>query len=891
MIIPKNETRTFKYGKLDNNLKYTIIHDINTDESNMVVYIKAGYIYDPKEYMGLAHFLEHMLFMGSHKYPDEKYFFTKITEYGGYSNAYTDSFQTVYYLNVMSEYLENIMDIFSRFFIDPLFNINSVEREINAVNSEHLKNINDRSWIERQIILNSIDSDHITNTFGTGNHETFGKDYVKIRDVMIEFYNSYYRANNMSIVITTNKSIAFVDNLIHKYFNDVKEKSIKFTKIDQLNHKLFSNTLNEYQILTKNSNNYIIYYWDVKIFTYYIKNDIINVIINAIKLNCKYNLNNQLIELNYSTGIEINYLDIGIFTLKVYLHSNKYIVQVNNIVQHYFNTLHEFDWDTIYNWMRESHRFIFNYDLKLSNIDLANKIAHNMHYFDEKYIYSGAIELKNTKDHLSEIIKTLKLLKFKNVNIIYGTSKPLDSTKIKTEKYYKAKYYKLKKSFIKNYKLNCQFNININKTNHTCFKLLNIKPTHINNLDTKTKIGLNVPIQLTKRFWYGGVSKFKDTFVFGRVFIDYKPFYNNVKSYLLTLLALDIINYYIQLTFCLELMLGYTITLNMVDECFNIVISGYNQANDLEYIDFFNNVLYKLKQIKPDKSIIKMHIKQLKQNIKNIKLESPWNYSSMILNEMIFKNVYNYKDKLIALETIDNIQNYSSILNRIDQIINFKDIPVVTIIYGNIKSDNLHKCYTYNLNNHIKIEKLDRDNLVHNKIVRHPNKNEKNKCITFIFNCGSGFYPDLSAKLYILKTLLEHPAFNELRTKQQLGYLVRTTYICNDNNYIYIKLQSHYSTDKIITAMNNFIDWFSIYLNNLNNKEFNAIKLSLYNSLNQKESSISNLVNKYISEIYTHKYIFNRKQLIANEIKNIKLNDIRKLYHSIIKKKSIIQIC
>ncbi len=74
MIIPDNETRIFKYGKLHNKLKYTIIQDINTDESNIVVYIKTGSIYDPKEYMGLAHFLEHMLFMGSKKYPEENYF-------------------------------------------------------------------------------------------------------------------------------------------------------------------------------------------------------------------------------------------------------------------------------------------------------------------------------------------------------------------------------------------------------------------------------------------------------------------------------------------------------------------------------------------------------------------------------------------------------------------------------------------------------------------------------------------------------------------------------------------------------------------------------------------------------------------------------------------------
>ncbi len=878
MIIPDNETRKFKYGILPNKLKYTIIQDINTDESNIVVYIKAGSIYDPKKYMGLAHFLEHMLFMGSHKYPDENYFSKKISEYGGYSNAYTDSFETVYYLNVMSNYLENIMDIFSRFFIDPLFNINAVKREINAINSEHLKNINDPNWIERQIILNSIDDNHIANSFSTGCHETFGKNCVKIREAMIEFYNCYYCANNISIVITTNKSISSVENLIHKYFNEIKQKTIKFPKI---NDPKFSNTLDEYQIKT-NNDNYIIYYWDVDIFTNYINNNIINIITTAININCKHNLNNYLIELNYCTNIEVYYLDIGIFILKVYLCSSKNIIQVNNIIQYYFDNLYKFNWDIIYKWITQSYKILFNNSLKMSNIDLATKIAKNMHYFDEKNIYSGAM-LESNNSYISKLLETIKLLKFKNVNIIYGSPQPLDTTKIKIEKYYKAKYYKLRKTFINDTKYLFNFNINIDKTH---FKLLNIKPRYIKHLDTKTKLGLNVPIQLTKRFWYGGVSKFKDSFVFGRVFIDYKPFYNNVKNYLVTILALNIINHYIQLIFCLELMLGYIILIEIIDGRFNIIISGYNESTDCTYVDFFNNVLNKLKQIKPEKSIINIYIKQMKDELKNIKITSPWIYSSMILNQIMYKYNYNYRDKLIALDKIDD----ELIINRIDQIINFKNVPVVTIIYGNIKSDNLHKCLTYNLNNNIKLEKPEKNNLIHSKIVKHPNKNEKNKCITFIFNCGSGFHPLLSAKLNLLKNILSDPVFNELRTKQQLGYLVRTTYICNDNNYIYIKIQSHYSEDKIISAMNNFIKWFETYLVNLNNNEFNNIKLSLYNSLNQKETSISELAGKYMSEIYTQKYIFNRNKLIASELKNIKLNDIIKLYHSIIKKKSIIKI-
>ena len=46
---------------------------------------------------GIAHFLEHMLFMGSKKYPDPSYYRDEVSKYSGNCNAYTDLMNTVYY--------------------------------------------------------------------------------------------------------------------------------------------------------------------------------------------------------------------------------------------------------------------------------------------------------------------------------------------------------------------------------------------------------------------------------------------------------------------------------------------------------------------------------------------------------------------------------------------------------------------------------------------------------------------------------------------------------------------------------------------------------------------------------------------------------------------------
>ncbi|TBU01197.1 insulinase-like peptidase, partial [Hamiltosporidium tvaerminnensis] len=91
----------YEYLQLKNGVKVICISDINADRSACAVSIKTGSYDDPNDYSGLAHFLEHMLFMGTEKYPSENEFFDYISKYGGESNAYTDNKLTLYYFDIL----------------------------------------------------------------------------------------------------------------------------------------------------------------------------------------------------------------------------------------------------------------------------------------------------------------------------------------------------------------------------------------------------------------------------------------------------------------------------------------------------------------------------------------------------------------------------------------------------------------------------------------------------------------------------------------------------------------------------------------------------------------------------------------------------------------------
>jgi insulysin len=65
---------------------------------------------DPKDLPGLAHFCEHMLFLGTIKYPEENDFDKYLAENGGWSNAYTARDHTNYYFDVSPHQLRGALD-------------------------------------------------------------------------------------------------------------------------------------------------------------------------------------------------------------------------------------------------------------------------------------------------------------------------------------------------------------------------------------------------------------------------------------------------------------------------------------------------------------------------------------------------------------------------------------------------------------------------------------------------------------------------------------------------------------------------------------------------------------------------------------------------------------
>ena len=171
-----NDKREYEYIKMENRLECVIIKDSNANMCGACLNVYIGSVNEKID--GLAHFLEHMVFMGSKKYPDSNDFMSSINKNGGKTNAYTSDTDTNYHFTIDPENFPVALDKFSQFFKDPLLKHEYIDREINAVDSEAKKNLLDDVWIQLELYKTLLEDSHPIKHFTCGDLDSLKIDNI-----------------------------------------------------------------------------------------------------------------------------------------------------------------------------------------------------------------------------------------------------------------------------------------------------------------------------------------------------------------------------------------------------------------------------------------------------------------------------------------------------------------------------------------------------------------------------------------------------------------------------------------------------------------------------------------------------------------------------------------
>ncbi|NRQ01014.1 insulinase family protein [Marinobacterium sp. xm-d-530] len=221
-----NDTREYRILELDNQLRALLISDMQSDKGAASLNVQVGSSANPPERAGLAHFLEHMLFLGTEKYPEADAYQAFINSNGGSHNAFTAYDDTNYFFDVRAEAFPEALDRFAQFFIAPLFTEAYVDRERNAVHSEYeSKRLDDgrRIYVAKKEAMNP---EHNWTQFSVGNLDTLENTPENpIRPDLIDFYNRYYSANLMTLVVSAPLSLDELETLVTQRFSKVKNSN------------------------------------------------------------------------------------------------------------------------------------------------------------------------------------------------------------------------------------------------------------------------------------------------------------------------------------------------------------------------------------------------------------------------------------------------------------------------------------------------------------------------------------------------------------------------------------------------------------------------------------------------------------------------------------------
>ena len=197
--IAPNDQSAYRRFVLPNGMKVLLLSDPKLNVASAAVAVGVGSLSDPPSRPGLAHYLEHMLFLGTEKFPAVEEFGEYLQRNGGYNNAYTARDRTNYHLEVRPDAFEGALDRFAQFFIAPKFTPEFNVREVNAVNSEYQKNLENDDWREYALRNAVVREGHPARSFNIGSTETLKGT---TREELLAFHQRYYSANRMTLALT-----------------------------------------------------------------------------------------------------------------------------------------------------------------------------------------------------------------------------------------------------------------------------------------------------------------------------------------------------------------------------------------------------------------------------------------------------------------------------------------------------------------------------------------------------------------------------------------------------------------------------------------------------------------------------------------------------------------
>ena len=214
-----NDMRQYLALVLPNALPVLLVHQQDAEKSAAALTVNVGHFDDPLERQGLAHFLEHMLFLGTEKYPDAGDYQHFINHHGGSHNAWTGTEHSSFFFDIDTDYFEQALDRFADMFRAPLFHADYIEKERQAIEAEFSLKLKDDSRRIYQVHKETVNPAHPFAKFSVGNLTTLcDTPEQSLQQAVRQFFEQHYGTRRMTLCLVSPLPMQQLEQLVHQYF-------------------------------------------------------------------------------------------------------------------------------------------------------------------------------------------------------------------------------------------------------------------------------------------------------------------------------------------------------------------------------------------------------------------------------------------------------------------------------------------------------------------------------------------------------------------------------------------------------------------------------------------------------------------------------------------------
>lgn len=211
----------YSVNTLENGLKVVHVPFPGIDSAFVDVSGLAGSLWEDEHELGSAHFMEHMVFTGTKKYPSIRELRALISDIGAFSNGFTSFSGMTFFAKTLRKDMEFAFDYLSQLVLFPLIKDEDIVKQKGVISQElsrRLDNpVNNFYFNAHQNIM--FQNNHRRSIPVLGTHKSINSIS---KDTLVKFHSHNFNANNFALTVCANVSKDIVIDLAKKYFSPMK---------------------------------------------------------------------------------------------------------------------------------------------------------------------------------------------------------------------------------------------------------------------------------------------------------------------------------------------------------------------------------------------------------------------------------------------------------------------------------------------------------------------------------------------------------------------------------------------------------------------------------------------------------------------------------------------